>query len=89
MSQKWKLPREMESGMSKWRRGDFIEFDGLLAVVVGIEGDPNVPEEHVAAWFGDPRCQRKSRGGAGGQPPEVWTVPEGYCVPAAEPVYKH
>jgi hypothetical protein len=46
--------------MSKWRRGDIVELDGLLAVVVGSEGDPNVPDGHTAVWFGDPRCTRKS-----------------------------
>ena len=75
--------------MPTWRRGDLVELDGLLAAVVGIEGDPKVPEEHVALWFGNPRCQRKSQGGACGQRPEVWTVPTEYCVPAADPVYRH
>ena len=75
--------------MPKWSRGDLVEVDGLLAVVVGIKGDPEVPEEHVALWFGDPRCPRKSEGGAGGLRPEVWTVPEECCVPVAQPVYKH
>ena len=46
--------------MHKWKRGDLVELDGLLAVVVGVEGDPDIPEDHVAVWFGDPRCERKS-----------------------------
>jgi hypothetical protein len=75
--------------MSKLRRGDLVELDGLLAAVVGVEGDANVPEDHVALWFGDPHCQRMSEGGVGGQHPEVWTVPEEYVVSAASPVYKH
>jgi hypothetical protein len=75
--------------LAKWKRGDLVELDGLLAVVVGIEGDAVVPEEHVALWFGDPRCTRVSNGGSGGQRPEIWTVPEEYCVSAAEPIYKH
>ena len=25
--------------MSSWNKGDFVEFDGLLAVVVGLEED--------------------------------------------------
>jgi hypothetical protein len=75
--------------MPRWRRGDLVELDGLLAVVVGVEGDAEVPDGHVALWFGEPRCRRKSQGGPGRQRPEVWTVPEEYCVPAAGPVYKH
>lgn len=75
--------------MANWRRGDLVELDGLLAVVVGLAGDPNVPEDHVAVWFGDPRCVRKSQDGSGGQRPELWTVPAEYFVPAAEPNWNH
>lgn len=72
-----------------WKRGDFIELDGLVAVVVGIEGDPNVPEEHLAVWFGEPKGVRKSAGGKGPTSPEVWIVPEEFCKPAPRPEYKH
>ena len=72
-----------------WSRGDFVELDGLLAVVVGVEGEPEVPEDHVAVWFGDPRSVRKSDGGSGGQSPEVWTVPADLIVRAAGPSIKH
>jgi hypothetical protein len=75
--------------MALWQRGAFVELDGLLAVVTAVEGDAGVPEGHVALWFGDPRCRRKSEGGTGGHRPEVWTVPEEYCLPAAEPVARH
>jgi hypothetical protein len=75
--------------MALWQRGDLVELDGLLAVVVGIDGDDGVPEDHVALWFGDPRCTRKSEGGAGGAAPEVWTVPEDLCVRAAPPLVRH
>ena len=72
-----------------WSRGDFVELDGLLAVVVGGEGEPEVPDDHVAVWFGDPRSVRKSDGGSGGQSPEVWTVPADLLVRAAGPSIKH
>lgn len=75
--------------MSDWRRGNLVEFDGLLAVVVGVDGDPNVPEDHVAVWFGISRCVRESEGGPGGQRPEVITIPAAYFVAAAEPVWPH
>ena len=72
-----------------WCRGDWVEMDGLLGVVVAIEGDPEVPEDHVAVWFGDPRGKRLSQGGIGGQRPEVWTVPVDCIVAAARPIYRH
>ncbi len=75
--------------MHTLKRGDFVELDGALAVVVGIPGDPDVPEDHVALWFGEPPSPRKSQGGSGGLHPQVWTVPVAYVVAAAEPVYKH
>lgn len=75
--------------MANWKRGDLVELDGLLAVVVAVEGDPHVGEDHIAVWFGDPRCLRKSKGGTGGQQPEIWTVPAEYFEEAASPVWKH
>lgn len=75
--------------MSEWRRGDLVELDGLIAVVVGIAGDPEVPEDHVAIWSGEPRCVRKSSGGPGGRRPEVFTVPAGILIAAAEPIWRH
>jgi hypothetical protein len=71
------------------QKGDFVEFDGLLAVVVGIESEDNVREEHIAIWFGDPQGQRRSEGGTGSLIPEVWTVPIELCQPAQPPAYFH
>jgi hypothetical protein len=75
------------------RRGDFVEFDGLLAVVVALPGEAVggagdlVPEGHAALWFGalwfgDPRTPRVSEGGKGGAVPEVWVIPWERCRPA-------
>lgn len=62
-------------------KGDFAQLNGRVCVIVGIEGDPNVPEGHVAAWFGE-------RGESG--PPEAWTVPAEYFLPLdAPPIYCH
>ena len=71
------------------KRGDFVEFDGLLAVVVGTFEDGMAPEEHVALWFGFPQGTRRSEGGHGGLTPEVWTIPYEYCEPALPPEIKH
>jgi hypothetical protein len=75
--------------MSTFKRGDFIEHDGLIAVVVGTGEDGGAPEDHLALWYGEPRCIRISQGGVGGQHPEVWTVPAEYCAPAASPDIRH
>ena len=77
------------SGDSPWHRGDIVELDGLLAVVVAVPGDPNVPDDHVALWFGDPSGRRRSEGGSGGLRPELWIVPEKLFSPAAPPTYRH
>ncbi|WP_075111763.1 hypothetical protein [Noviherbaspirillum massiliense] len=71
------------------RKGDFVEYDGLPAVVVGIYGDAGVPEEHVALWFGANGIMRKSEGGMGGVVPEVWTVPVELCSPGIKAIFKH
>lgn len=79
----------MSTTVSSFRRGDLIEHDGLLAVVVGTPEDGGAPDEHLALWYGDPRCVRRSQGGAGGQQAEVWTVPAEYCSAAATPLVRH
>ena len=75
--------------MSAFKRGDLVELDGLLAAVVGTFEDGGAPEDHLALWFGDPQCTRISQGGAGGQRPEVFTVPSDVCVMASAPVVRH
>lgn len=72
-----------------WSRGDLVELDGLIGVVVFVFGDPDVPEDHIAVWFGDPKCTRISKGGAGGQTPELWTVPAALLKRALAPSIKH
>ena len=46
----------------KLSKGDFVEMDGLIAVVIAMEDDPNVPEDHIALWFGLPATKRISEG---------------------------
>ena len=72
-----------------FQNGDFVEIDGLLAVVVGLAGEQDVPEGHVALWFGEPQGRRLSEGGPGGLVPVVWTVPVDYCRPAKAPDVRH
>lgn len=75
--------------MRTFARGDFVQLDGLLAVVVGTGEDGGAPEDHLALWFGDPPGVRISQGGSGAASPEVWTVPAEYCEPAPDPEVKH
>ena len=73
----------------KFKLGDMVELDGLLCSVVGLPDGGDVPEEHLAVWFGDPACKRTSEGGTPGKRPEIWTVPEEYFKLAAPPEFKH
>lgn len=74
--------------MSARRRGDHGELDRHFAAIVGVAGDREVPEDHGADWFGEPRCVRESSGGPGGRRPEVVTDPA-EIIAAAEPVWQH
>lgn len=69
--------------------GTFVEFDGLLAVVVGFSGENGVPQDHLAIWFGEPQGKRISEGGKGDLVPIVRTVPTEYCLPAKSPILQH
>jgi hypothetical protein len=74
--------------ISPWQPGALVEFDRLLAVVVGLPGDPDVPADHLALWFGHPQAVQIPAAGSGGEPPEVWTVPQHLCAPAARPIFR-
>ena len=70
--------------------GDFIELDGLLAVVVRIIPDEDGNhDDHLSIWFGTESQKRIYQGGAGNAVPEVWTVPAEYCQSAQSPVFRH
>jgi len=73
--------------MSELKPGDLVETDGLIAVVVRVEGE--VPEDHVTLWFGEPQGKRKSEGGKGSLTPVIWTVPASYCTLAKKPDARH
>ena len=66
--------------MTQIKRGDMVIMDGLLAAVVGVEGDPDVPKGHVALWFGDPSSKRTSEGGTPKLRADAWLVPTEYCT---------
>lgn len=41
--------------------------------------DPDIPEGHVALWFGDTTAKRISQGGTPKSRAEAWTVPTEHC----------
>lgn len=71
------------------QKGQFIEFDGVPAVIVGLPGDIGIPDDHVGIWFGNPNATRKSQGGIGGIVPKVWTVPANLCEPGTTARLEH
>ena len=72
-----------------WKKGELVILNGLLAVVVGIAGDANVPEDHIALWYGKSEGQRVSEDGSSEERPKVYTVPAEYCRSGPEPIYLH
>lgn len=77
--------------IQKVRLGDFIELNGSLGVVVGVNTDEvvaTVPEGHLAVWFG-PKSRQSNPEEKANNIPEVWTVPAEYCTLAPIPQYYH
>ena len=62
-------------------KGDFVLLGDRLCVVVGTDEDPDVPEEHLAVWFGPDTAE--------GTVPEVWTVPAAYFRKSGPPSVRH
>jgi len=66
---------------SQLTRGQFVSVGNSPGIVVAIYGDADVPEDHVAVWYGE--------AGTDGAP-RVRTVPEEYALPLDKPaVYYH
>ncbi len=66
------------------QKGDFVIFEGVLAVIVGTETDIDIPTGHVALWYGQNKQEEALRGR-----PEVWTVPKEYCQSAQSAIIQH
>lgn len=77
--------------MSRLVKGDFVEFDGQVAVVVGTDDEKDVPEEHVLLWYGEPGQARKSESSNTHKRvrPIVFLVPEEYCTESLTAKIKH
>ncbi len=72
-----------------FEKGDFVIFDGVLAVIVGTETDQDVPEGHVALWYGHDKEQQTVTSKPEASRPETWTVPQEYCQSAKRPKIQH
>lgn len=70
------------------KRGDLVLLNGRVAAVVGVEGEPGVPEGHVALWFGDHDAEAKPAVDRSIPHCEAWTVPVEYRV-AVEATLRH
>ena len=46
-------------------KGDFVRIDGINAVVVATEEDEDIPQDHIAVFFGSEIAKRESEGGTG------------------------
>jgi hypothetical protein len=68
-------------------KGDFVRIDGINAVVVATADDINIPEDHIAVFFGSEIAERESEGGTGNSNPQVWIVPIDICEDGLEPEY--
>ena len=81
---------------SSFKLGDILVFDGdnSPCVVVGLSGQildgDEVPEEHIAVWFGDNNPDKgKSEEGQVKNRIEVWIIPEEYFKKGPEPLVSH
>ncbi|TGE09769.1 hypothetical protein [Hymenobacter fodinae] len=74
--------------------GDIVVLDDEPCVVVGLSGqllgDEEVPEEHIAVWFGGNNPKRWDSGyeQVKGRI-EVWTIPAAYFNLGPTPIVSH
>lgn len=72
-----------------FKRGDLVENNGLLEVVVGGYGDNHVPEDHIAIWYGSNTTTSSTQKEESALVPEIWTVPQEYVRLAPSPIMRH
>ena len=80
---------------SAFKLGDILELDGSHCVVVGLSGQilnkEEVPEEHIAVWFGETAAVVPQETGEVAEESriQVRTVPEEYFKRGPEPLVVH
>jgi hypothetical protein len=80
-----------------FKLGDILELEwnNRHCVVVGLSGQildgEEVPEEHIAVWFGeiDNTASQEAGDVSGKSRMEVWTIPEEYFKKGPEPLVSH
>ncbi len=55
--------------------GQFVAVGESIGIIVAYPVGKDIPEEHLAVWFGEIRREE------GKLLPNVRTVPEEYCIP--------
>ena len=55
----------------RFEKGDLVEFDGRLAVVVRLGGEMGVAEGHLALWFGEENPKWTLEGGGKNEAPQL------------------
>jgi hypothetical protein len=68
--------------MYEFKRGDLVLLNDRVAAIVGLGGEPGVPENHVALWYGEKIDSPSSD-------PVAWTVPAEFCLPAPKLRFLH
>jgi len=58
------------------KQGDFARVGHHVCVVIAVEGDPSIPEDHLAVWYGETNSSGV---------PRVRTVPTEYVIPLEHP----
>lgn len=78
--------------MTSASRGDLVELNGVPCVIVALAGEQvgmeQVPEDHVALWYGNAGVTPIEEG-PGQLPPEVWTVPLESIEKGQVPTVRH
>ena len=78
--------------MTSVSRGDLVELNGIPCVIIALAGErvglEQVPEDHVAVWYGHTSVTLAGEG-TSRLKPEVWTVPLEYIGQGQVPTVKH
>ena len=78
--------------MERASRGDLVELNGVPCVIVALAGElvgmDQVPEDHVALWYGNTGLTTMGEE-SGRVNPEVWTVPLEYVEKGQVPTLRH
>ena len=60
--------------------GSFVKVGNHVGVIVGYPDQENIPEDHLAIWYGQTTEDNS---------PRIRTVPEEYCEPVDKIEYYH